>query len=139
MRTSHKAKDAAAEKQSYACDTFTAHGKAHQPPLPGSPVRVFPVMLLGKADEGAAVDLVRGGGGDDAPGPAAGCWVNRGPAALVSGVALISGNPAAWNVTSGRLPARIRGTGDVSAAGSRRGHPCMPGLGGTPTCPHGGC
>ena len=59
-------------------------------------------MLLGKADEGAAVDLVRGGG-DDAPGPAAGCWVNRGPVALVSGVALISGNPAGWNVTSGRL------------------------------------
>ena len=35
MRTSHKAKDAAAEKQSYACDTFTGHGKVHQPPLPG--------------------------------------------------------------------------------------------------------
>ena len=49
MRTSHKAKDAAAEKQSYACDTFTGHGKAHQPPLSGSPVCVFPVMLLGKA------------------------------------------------------------------------------------------
>lgn len=80
-------------------------------------------MLLGKADEGAAVDLVRDGGGDDAPGPAAGCWVNRGPVALVSGVALISGNPAGWNVTSGRLPARIHGTDDVSAAGSRRGHP----------------
>ena len=46
MRTSHKAKDAAAEKQSYVCDTFTGHGKAHQPPLPGSPVCVFPVMLL---------------------------------------------------------------------------------------------
>jgi hypothetical protein len=45
MRTSHKAKDAAAEKQSYACDTFTGHGKAHQPPLPGSPVRVFPVNV----------------------------------------------------------------------------------------------
>ena len=44
MRTSHKAKDAAAEKQSYVCDTFTGHGKAHQPPLPGSPVRVFPMM-----------------------------------------------------------------------------------------------
>jgi hypothetical protein len=29
--------------------------------------------------------------------------------ALVSGVALISGNPAGCNVTSGRLPARIRG------------------------------
>jgi hypothetical protein len=68
MRTSHKAKDAAAEKQSYACDTFTGHGKAHQPRLPGSPVRVFPVVLLGTADQGAAVDLVRGG--DDAPGPA---------------------------------------------------------------------
>jgi hypothetical protein len=27
MRTSHKAKDAAAEKQSYVCDTFTGHGK----------------------------------------------------------------------------------------------------------------
>jgi hypothetical protein len=26
MRTSHKAKDAAAEKQSYVCDTFTGHG-----------------------------------------------------------------------------------------------------------------
>ena len=38
MRTSRKAKDAAAEKQSYVCDTFTGHGKAHQPPLPGSPV-----------------------------------------------------------------------------------------------------
>ena len=104
MRTSHKAKDAAAGKQSYVCDTFTGHSEAHQPPLPGSPVRVFPVMLLGKADEGASVDLVRGGG-DDAPGPAAGCWVNRGPVALVSGVALISGNPAGWNVTSGGLPA----------------------------------
>jgi hypothetical protein len=33
MRTSHKAKDAAAEKQSSVCDTFTGHGKAHQPPL----------------------------------------------------------------------------------------------------------
>ena len=73
MRTSHKAKDAAAEKRSYSCNTFTGHGKAHQPPLPGSPVCAFPVMLLGTADEGAAVDLVRGGGGDDAPGPAAGC------------------------------------------------------------------
>jgi hypothetical protein len=30
-------------------------------------------MLLGKVGEGAAVDLVRDGGGDDAPGPAAGC------------------------------------------------------------------
>jgi hypothetical protein len=28
MRTSRKAKDAAAEKQSYVCDTFTGHGKA---------------------------------------------------------------------------------------------------------------
>jgi hypothetical protein len=28
------------------------------------------VILLGTADEGAAVDPVRGGGGDDAPGPA---------------------------------------------------------------------
>jgi hypothetical protein len=44
MRTSHKAKDAAAEKQSYVCDTFTGHGQAHQPPLPGSPVCVLPVM-----------------------------------------------------------------------------------------------
>jgi|GEM_PF-2720461 hypothetical protein len=52
MRTSHKAKDAAAEKRSYACNTFTGHGKAHQPPLPGSPVCAFPVMLLGKAGEG---------------------------------------------------------------------------------------
>ena len=86
MRTSHKAKDAAAEKQSYACDTFTGHGKAHQPPPPGSPVRVFPVMLLGKADEGAAIDLVRGRG-DDASGPAAGSSVNRGP----SGAGLRSG------------------------------------------------
>ena len=33
MRTSRKAKDAAAEKQSYVCDTFTGHGKAHQSPL----------------------------------------------------------------------------------------------------------
>ena len=65
-------------------------------------------MLLGKADEGAAVDLMCGGG-DDAPGPAAGCWVNRGPVALVSGLALISGNPAAWDGTSGRLPTRIPG------------------------------
>ena len=73
MRTSHKAKDVAAEKRSYACNTFTGHGKAHQPPLPGSPVCVFPVMLPGKADEGAAVDLARDGGGDDASGPAAGC------------------------------------------------------------------
>ena len=31
MRTSHKAKDAAAEKQSYVCDAFTGHDKAHQP------------------------------------------------------------------------------------------------------------
>ena len=77
MRTSHKAKDAAAEKQSYACDTFTGHGKAHQPPLPGSPVCVLPVMLPGKAGEGAAGDPVRDGGGGDTPGPAAGCWVNR--------------------------------------------------------------
>ena len=37
MRTSHKAKDAAAGKQSYVCDTFSGRGKAHQPPLPGSP------------------------------------------------------------------------------------------------------
>ena len=66
MRTSHKAKDAAAEKQSYVCDTFTGHGKAYQPPLPGSPVCAFPMMLLGKAGEGAAVDLLRGG--DDAVG-----------------------------------------------------------------------
>jgi hypothetical protein len=72
MRTSRKAKDAAAEKQSYACDTFTSHGKAHQPSLPDAPVRVFPVMLPGTAGEGPAVDLMRGGG-DDAPGPAAAC------------------------------------------------------------------
>jgi hypothetical protein len=71
MRTSRKAKDAAAERQSYACDTFTGHGKAHRPPLPGSPGCAFPVMLLGKAGESPAVDLMRGG--DDAPGPAAGC------------------------------------------------------------------
>jgi hypothetical protein len=45
MRISHKARDTAAEKQSYVCDRFTGHGKAHQPPLPGSPVYVFPVML----------------------------------------------------------------------------------------------
>ena len=51
MRTSHKAKDAAAEKQSCVCDTFTGHGKAYQPPLPGSPVCAFPMMLLGKARE----------------------------------------------------------------------------------------
>jgi hypothetical protein len=38
MRTSHKAKDAAAEKQSCVCDTFTGHGEAHQPPPPGTPV-----------------------------------------------------------------------------------------------------
>jgi hypothetical protein len=37
MRTSHKAKDAAAEKQSYVCDTFTCDDKAHQPPLPATP------------------------------------------------------------------------------------------------------
>ena len=61
MRTSRKAKDAAAEKQSYACDTFTGHGKAHQPSLPGAPVRVFPVMLPGTADEGPAVDLALAG------------------------------------------------------------------------------
>ena len=72
MRTSHKAKDAAAERQSYVCDTFTGHGKAHQPSLPGSPVCVFPVMLLGKAGEGAAVDLVRGGCGNDAVGESGG-------------------------------------------------------------------
>jgi hypothetical protein len=126
MRTSRKAKDAAAEKQSYACDTLTGHGKAHQPPLPGSTVRVFPVMLPGKADEGAAVDLVRGGGGGDAPGPAAGCRVNRGPVALVSGVALISGNPAGWNVTSGRLPARIRGQVMYPRPVHGAGIPCMP-------------
>ena len=29
MRTSRKAKDAAAEKPSYICDTFTGHDKAH--------------------------------------------------------------------------------------------------------------
>ena len=61
MRTSRKAKDAAAGKQSYVCDTFTGHGKAHQPPLPVYR-SAFPVMLLGKADEDAAVDLMRGGG-----------------------------------------------------------------------------
>jgi uncharacterized damage-inducible protein DinB len=33
MRTSRKAIDAAAGKRSYACNTFTGHGKAHQPPL----------------------------------------------------------------------------------------------------------
>jgi hypothetical protein len=63
MRTSHKAKDVAAEKPSYVCDTFTGHGKAHQPPLPGSPVCVFPAMLLGKlfANAGLALpDLVTG-------------------------------------------------------------------------------
>jgi hypothetical protein len=59
MRTSHKAKDAAAGKQSYVYDAFTGLGKAHQPPLPASPVPVFPVMLLGTAGEGAAVDLAR--------------------------------------------------------------------------------
>ena len=68
MRTSHKAKDAAAEKQSYACDTFTGHGKGTPAASAGLTGPVFPLMLLGKADEGAAVDLVRGGGGDDAPG-----------------------------------------------------------------------
>ena len=78
MRTSHKAKDAAAEKQSYVCDTFTGHGKAHQPPLPGSPVCVFPVMLPGKAGEGATVDPERGGG-DDAAGDRA---QGSGPAAI---------------------------------------------------------
>jgi len=36
-------------KQSYVCDTYTGHGKAHQPPRPGSPVSIFPVMLLGEA------------------------------------------------------------------------------------------
>jgi hypothetical protein len=54
MSLEHAGPAVAAEKQSYACDTFTGHGKAHQSPRPGSPVRVFPVMLLGKADEGAA-------------------------------------------------------------------------------------
>ena len=131
MRTSHKAKDAAAEKRSYAFNTFTGHGKAHRPPLPGSPVCVFPVMLLGKAGEGAAVDLVRGGG-DDAPGPAAGCWVDRGPVALVSGVALISGNLAGWNVTSGRLPTRIRGQVIYPRPVHGAGIPCMPGPGRDP-------
>ena len=38
-------------KQSYVCDTFTGHGKAHQPPLPVHRSCFFPVMLLGKADE----------------------------------------------------------------------------------------
>lgn len=94
-------------------------------------------MLLGKADEGAAVDLVRDGGGDDAPGPAAGCWVNRGPVALVSGVALISGNPAGWNVTSGRLPARIRGQKMYPWPVRGAGIPCMPGPGRDPICQHG--
>ena len=85
MRTSRKAKDAAAEKRSYACNTFTGHGKAHQPPLPGSPVCAFPVMLLGKAGEGPAVDLMRGGG-DDAPGPAAACNARyREPSAQILG------------------------------------------------------
>jgi hypothetical protein len=105
MRTSRKAKDAAAGKQSYACDTFTGHGKADQPPLPGSPVRVLQVMLPGKADQGAAVYLVRGGG-DDAPGPAAGCRVNGSLVALVSGVALISGiRRAGTSPPSGCRPA----------------------------------
>jgi NADPH:quinone reductase len=54
MRTSHKAKDAAAEKQSYVCNTLTGHGKAHQPPLPDSPVCAFPVMLLAGAADGQA-------------------------------------------------------------------------------------
>jgi hypothetical protein len=69
MRTSHKAKDAAAGKQSYVCDTFTGHGKAHEPPPPGSPVCLFPVMLLGKAP---AADLrpepARDGAGGRLPG-----------------------------------------------------------------------
>ena len=30
MRTSHKAKDAAAEKQSYVCDTFTGESARHR-------------------------------------------------------------------------------------------------------------
>ena len=80
---------------------------------------------------------MRGGGGA-APGPAAGCWVNRGPVALVSGVALISGNPAGWNVTSGRLPAASWGRGMYPRPVHGAGIPCMPGLGGTPTCPQGG-
>jgi hypothetical protein len=80
MRTSPKAKDAAAEKQSYICDTFTGHSKAHQPPPPGSPVCVYPVTLLGNAAEGTAVDLVRGGGGDDAVGDRA---QGGGPAAIL--------------------------------------------------------
>lgn len=54
MRTSHKAKDAAAEKQSYVCDSFTGRGQVHQRPLPGTPVCIFPVMLLGKTGEGTA-------------------------------------------------------------------------------------
>jgi hypothetical protein len=85
-------------------------------------------MLPGTADEGAAVDLVRGGG-DDAPGPAAGCRVNHSLVALVSGVALISGNPAGWNVTSGRLPARIRGQVMYPRPVHGAGIPCMPGSG----------
>jgi hypothetical protein len=92
MRTSHKAKDAAAEKQSYACDSFTGYGKAHQPPLPGSPVRVFPVMLLGATDLGAAVDLVRGGGGADCLKATARC---REPGAQIGGS--MCGHERAWS------------------------------------------
>lgn len=54
MRTSHKAKDAAAEKQSYACDTFTGHGKGAPAASAGLTGPVFPVMLLGKADFGGS-------------------------------------------------------------------------------------
>ena len=139
MRTSHKAKGAAAEKQSYACDTFTGHGKGAPAASAGLTGPVFPVMLLGKADEGAAVDLVRDGGGDDAPGPAAGCWVNRGPVALVLGVALISGNPAGWNVTSGRAAGRIRGQVMYPRPVHGAGIPCMPGPGRDPYMSARGC
>ena len=103
MRTSHKAKDAAAEKRSYVCDTFTGHGKAHQPPLPASRACVFPVMLLGKAGEGAAVDLVRGGG-DDAVGDRA---QGGGPAAILT-PSMIHSRSMAGSTGTTRAPSAAR-------------------------------
>ena len=44
-------------------------------------------------------------------------WVNRAPLAVISGSALISGNPAGWNVTSRCGAPPDPGAGDVPAAG----------------------
>jgi hypothetical protein len=94
MRMSHKAKDAAAEKQSYACDTFSGHGRAHQPPLPGSPVAVSPVTLLGRR------------------------LLDEGPVPLVSRVALISGNRQG-GITQPVAVASRASSGLVAAQGAR--------------------